>query len=604
MAARLPHGYGQAAAAEIEMGLSVRAMIIRSTEALQPVFGSYFARLLIMFPIWLGSSVNGRSGVQFYPEIAAILYKHCTPCHRQGQPAPFQLIEFEDARRKALQIVEVTQKRLMPPWLAEPGEHRFVNERGLSQREINLLDEWNKAGCPLGEPPINPQKPPLNTSWELGIPDMVLELPQVFELNPEGKDIYRNFVIPIPGSSRRFVRAIEFSPGSNRAVHHAFVTFDTSRLSRLMATGSPAGFDGMVLPETARMPEGQLLSWQPGRTATPASGGIPWPLESGSDLVLQLHLKPSGKVERIQPKVGFYFSDFVQGILPVRLNLSQLHLQIPPSDGSYVVKNEFELPVNVKLLGLLPHLHYLGKQVLATAILPEGDSKELLRIRQWDFNWQTDYTYKTPVWLPKGTQVRMQFTYDNSSENPRNPNQPPRQVVYGTETTDEMAELWTVMQPESASDRERLVEALSRKLTKDSYDYNEFRVRQNPNDAVARTRLARALVVMGKEVQALDHLKEALKVKPDHDKAYYEIGAILMRQGRFEPAEKSFLATVRFNPNDYQAHGSLGVLYLNKGQFEAAEKALLKALEINPQDEIAQKYLELSRRKPEVLRAQ
>ena len=541
-------------------------------------------------------SVKSGEPTTFNRHVAPILFKQCAPCHRPGQTAPFSLLTFADARKRADQIAEVTRNRLMPPWLAESGHVTYANERHLADAEIERFQAWIRDGLLEGEAADLPPIPVFSGEWELGQPDLVVKLGEAFELPAGGKDVYRNFVVPIPGELRRFVRGVEFAPGTNRVIHHAFINLDASRVSRRMASGNPSGFDGMVLPETAHMPEGQLLSWQPGRHAAWAAGGLSWTLEPGQDLVLQLHLRPSGKPELVRPSVGFYFTNQAASNLPFRLNLTQLQIQIPAGADAHHVGNEFQLPVDVTMLGLLPHLHYLGKSVTATATFPNGEEHTLLRIPRWNFDWQSDYALAKPVLLPAGTVLKMDFVYDNSASNPANPNHPPKPVVYGSQTSDEMAELWMQVQAGSLADRNRLAGALNAKLLQDSLDYNSLVVRQDPRNAEAHTRIAKALVVRGNDLQAMEHLKEALRAKPDHDKAYYEIGAILLRQNRLEPAEKSFRAVLRFNPNDYQAYGSLGVVYLRQRRWEDAEKALLSALEIHPGDDIAKKNLEVVQR--------
>lgn len=533
-----------------------------------------------------------NTAVTFNRDIAPIVFAQCSPCHHPGQTSPFNLLTYDDVKKRVDQIVEVTKTGVMPPWHAERGEFAFANERRLAPREIRLISEWARSGAPQGEAQHLPPAPTWQGEWELGTPDYIAELPQAFELGAEGRDVYRNFVIPLTGLGRRFVRAVEFRPGTNRVIHHAFINLDGSRVSRRMATGNPPGFDGMVLPETTRMPEGQLLSWQPGRRPSGSAGGLAWTLEPESDLVIQLHLRPSGKKEQVRPRVGFYFADQPATLLPFRVNLSQLHIDLPPGDADHHVKNEFTLPVDVRVLGVLPHLHYLGKTILGQAVLPSGETKELLRISRWNFDWQTDYAYRDPVFLPRGTVLKMDFSYDNSTNNPANPNQPPKRVVYGSQTSDEMAELWLQLLPTSAADRDQLGSVFGAKLAKDSLDYNEFVIRQNPADAVARTRVAKALVASGQDGIALEHLKQAIRSKPDHDKAYYEIGAILLRQGRLEASEKSFLAVLRFNPDDYQAYGSLGIVYMRQGRLDEAERSLTQALSIHPGDTVAKKNLE------------
>ena len=376
----------------------------------------------------------------FTRDIAPIVFRNCSGCHRPGQSGPFSLLTYRDVAKRARQITEATASRFMPPWLPEPGYGEFVNERRLAAKEIELIRLWVADGAVEGKPENLPAVPASSGEWQLGTPDLVVEVAEAYSLQAEGKDVYRNFVVPIPIDSKRFVRGVEFRPGNYKVVHHAFVDVDETRFSRRLAERErPAGFEGMDLPESAHMPGGQLLGWQPGKQPAFSPTGLAWELEKGTDLVLQLHLHPSGKMETVRPQVGFYFTDERPTNMAYRVKLENWKIDVPPGVDDYHVEQSYVLPIDVLLLRILPHAHYLGKEMQVYAVLPDGTKKWLIYIRHWDFNWQGDYAYKNPVELPKATRLVMNFSYDNSSANPRNPNQPPKQVKYGLQSTDEMA---------------------------------------------------------------------------------------------------------------------------------------------------------------------
>src|SRR5438093_34165 len=224
----------------------------------------------------------------------------------------------------------------------------------------------------------------------------------------------------------------------------------------------------MQLPETAVMVAGQMLGWQPGKRPEASGDGLSWPLEKNTDLVLQLHLHSTGRPEQVQCAVGFYFTDQPPTKTPFRLYLAEWRIDIPSEAKDYAVENSYVLPVDVEVVRVSPHAHYLGKEMQGYAILPDGTRRWLLLIKQWDFNWQGDYRYTSPVFLPKGSKVVMHFTYDNSSENPRNPNQPPKRVRYGLQTTDEMAELCYQILTRDADDLATLRADYFKKLTLDA----------------------------------------------------------------------------------------------------------------------------------------
>ena len=539
-----------------------------------------------------------RSGtLTFNRDIAPIIFKHCAICHRPGQAGPFSLLDYDDVRKHAKQIAEVTQRRYMPPWLPEPGYGEFAGERRLGEEDIEVIQHWVSNGTEEGDPKDLPPKPIWSEGWLLGQPDLVVAMPQAYALAAEGKDVYRNLVFPLPVSGRRYVKGVEFRPGNAKVVHHAFINVDETPFSRRLAEKeNPPGFDGMVLPETSRMPGGHFLGWQPGKVPVMVPEGLAWVLNPGTDLVLQLHLHPSGKPEAVQPSIGFYFTDTPPTNQLVRLNLSQLFIDIPPGATNYAIEQSYQLPVDVRVVGVSPHTHYLGKELQGFAALPDGARKWLLRIKDWDFNWQGDYRYATPEFLPKDSRLQMRFSFDNSTTNVRNPNDPPKRVKYGLQTTDEMGELWFQVLPRDRNDRETLLKDFYQQLARWSMEYNTHLIQLDSNDAVARTRVARALLSLGKVTEALDQLHAAVKAKPDYDKAHYELGFIYLRLNRLAEAAAQFETVVRLNPDDYEAEGSLGTICLRQGKLDKAQTHLENALRINPADDIARRNLELVRR--------
>jgi len=536
-----------------------------------------------------------RSGaLTFNKDVAPIIFKHCAVCHRPGQAGPFSLLSYDDVRKHAKLIAEVTQNRYMPPWLPEPGYGTFAGERRLAQGQIDVIQRWVAGGTVEGDPKDLPPPPDWSEGWLLGQPDLVVTMPRAYTLSAEGKDVYRNFVFPLPVSGRRYVKGVEFRPGNAKVVHHAFINVDETPFSRRLAKKeNPPGFEGMVLPETSRMPGGHFLGWQPGKVPSMVPEGLAWLLNPGTDLVVQLHLHPSGKPEMIQPSIGFYFTDTPPTNQLVRINLSQLFIDIPAGATNYTIEQSYLLPVDVQVFGISPHTHYLGKELQGFALLPDGTRNWLLRIKDWDFNWQGDYRYQTPQFLPQGSRLQMRFSFDNSTNNVRNPRNPPQRVKYGLQTTDEMGELWFQVLPRDRADREVLLKDLYQQLARWSMEYNMHLVQLDPNDAVARTRLSRALLAVGKVSEALDQLHAAVRAKPDYHKAHYELGFIYLRQNRLAEAAAAFETVVRLTPDDYEAEGSLGTIYLQQGKLSEAQAHLENALKINPADNVARRNLEL-----------
>jgi len=530
----------------------------------------------------------------FTKDIAPIVYENCATCHRPGQSGPFPLLHFADVKKHAKQIAEVTQSRYMPPWLPDPGD--FLAERRLSIDQIGAIQQWVSEGATEGAATDLPPEPKWREGWQLGTPDLVVSMPAPYTLPAAGKDVYRNFVVPIPTAARRYVKAIEFNPGS-RTVHHAFFLFDRTRRARQkQKVDDEPGFPGMSLPEGASSPQGVFLSWQPGKAPRMAED-LAWTLEKDTDLVMQIHMQPTGKPETVQSSLAFYFAAAPSPRTMVKLGLSNLAFDIPAGAEDHLVEDTFQLPVDGHITALLPHAHYLGKELRGFATLPDGTKKSLLRIKQWDFNWQNDYRFRNPVFLPKGSTVTMRYTYDNSTNNIRNPNHPPIPVQYGIQTTDEMAELWVQLELRGKEDLPAMEQALVTKVASQNVAYSQYRLRLNPNDAEAHVHLGEALLYLGRKTEALNHFQIAAAASPNYDEPHYQLGLILRMDNRIEQALQEFETTVRLNPKNSRAHGNLGFIFASMSRFDEAESHLRSAVELNPNDTLALQTL------TEILRA-
>jgi tetratricopeptide (TPR) repeat protein len=535
--------------------------------------------------------------VTFNKEIAPILFQHCGYCHRPGQAAPFSLLTYEEARKRARQIAEVTQKRFMPPWLPEPGHVAFADERQLSAEQIGLIQQWAEEGASEGKPSDLPAAPQWAEGWQLGKPDLVIEMAEPYALAAEGRDVYRNFALPIPVTAMRYVEAVEFRPGNFKVVHHAAMRVDrTTSSRRLDDQEAGAGFAGMQMPETTEMPDGQFLNWQPGKLPYRVPEGLAWTLHPGTDLVVQLHLHPSGKPESVRCSVGFHFTDKPPTQRAFKLILDAPYLDIAAGRKDYVVTDSYTLPVDVDALAVFPHAHYLATEMQAYARRPDGSKQWLLFIRQWDFNWQGDYRYAKPIFLPKGTTLEMRFTYDNSAENPRNPHQPPRRVQFGWETTDEMGELWLQVAPRDPRQLETLTQDYVLREINKTISLNETRLRADPNNVKALNQLGRALVILGRGGEALPHFQQAARLQPESDEPHYYLGLIHRMENRPAEAIAEFEHALRTNPGHFKAHGNLGFIYLAQGNAAAAEHHFQRALELNPADALARTGLEQAER--------
>jgi tetratricopeptide (TPR) repeat protein len=532
----------------------------------------------------------------FASDVAPIIFQHCAGCHRPGESAPFPLLSYDDVRERSKQIAEVTAERVMPPWLPVEGYGRFVGERRLSAEAIAILQRWHEQGAVEGDRARTPPVPAFTPGWQLGEPDLVVTMPEPFVVPAEGTDVYRNFVLPLPIDRARFVRGVEFRPGNPRVVHHAFVLIDDRGDSVALDEADPGpGFGGMSPGQGARSPGGHFVSWQPGKSPSFVPEGMSWRLPMGSRLVLQVHMQTTGKPESVQASVGFFFTDQPPVAVPYKLVLASADIDIPPGETDYVLDSSYTLPVDVTVLGLIPHAHYLGKELHGWADLPDGSRKWLIRIDQWDFNWQGDYRLAEPLALPKGSVIHQHFTYDNSEANPRNPNQPPKRVAYGLNTSDEMGELWIQVLPKSHKDHEALNLDFGRHALDNRLDAIRRRLSTTPDDPEAHIELGKTLIALGRGVEAIAPLDRAIELDDRHAaEAYYLKGMQQIQSGGTTAAHAAFSAAVERNPRHFAAQNALGMLALRTNDNEQALRFFRLAVEAWPESAASQANLGLA----------
>jgi hypothetical protein len=386
----------------------------------------------------------------FHRDVAPILYRHCAECHHQGEVAPFSLLTYADAGPRAKSIAAVVAARTMPPWEPESGYGEFAHARRLTVAEIQTIQRWAANNAPEGDPAHGAQPPHYEAGdWKLGKPDLVVTLPEPYAVAPEQADQYQCFAIPLNLPRDRYVRALEFRPQNRRVVHHALFFTGHAPSSNYSCFGTP-GF----------VPASALGGWSPGMGPIDFPEGTAGVLRGRSDLVLQLHFHATGKPEREQSSIAFYFTDTPPVKKIMDAGLTSKRIDIPPGDSHYKVTDHFTLPIDVSAIGVIPHAHYICKEMRGWAILPDGSKKWLLYIKDWDFNWQEQYRYARPIHLPADTRLEMEFIYDNSDGNIRNPNSPPQRVMWGGSTTDEMAGLHVQVIPDNMDEMPILGQAL------------------------------------------------------------------------------------------------------------------------------------------------
>lgn len=520
-----------------------------------------------------------RRPVTFNRDVAPVLYANCTSCHRDGEVAPFNLLTYDDAKQRARLIVDATEHRLMPPWKPAPDFGEFEGERRLEVDEIQVFRLWLADGLLEGDPRDLPPLPRFTTGWQLGEPDLVVTMPEPLVVPAEGGDVYRNIVLAVPTSARRYVEAVEFRSGNPRALHHARILLDdTHELRRRDEEDPGPGFGGMEAPG-ARFPDGHFLGWAPGKM--PAREPLAWPLDPGTDLVVQLHLKPSGRSEPVQVSIGLHFTDKRPSDSPVMLRLDSKTIDIPPGASSYQIVDSYVLPVDVRVLSIYPHAHYLAGKMTVVARLRDGSTRGLLHIPEWDFKWQDDYAYRHPVDLPRGATIVMTYTYNNSADNPRNPHLPPRRVRFGPETTDEMGELLVQLLPRNRSHLPILRADVLRKTIENDVAGEEKLVLEHPEDYETRNALGVHYVRLGRLDEATGQFEAALALAPEHAVSHYNLAVIAMQQQRPDAAFAHFQRALTSRPDYVEAHTNLGVLLEQAGQAQQAETHYRLALMAN-----------------------
>ena len=377
--------------------------------------------------------------VTFNEHIAPILHGKCAGCHRAGEIAPFSLLTYADAKKRAKQLAEITTERTMPPWHADKDNPPFHNDRTLDDRQIALLTAWHRGGAVEGDPAKAPVPPKFTEGWAMGTPDFEVKMPEAYEIEAEGRDEYRNFVLPLNFGEDKWISAIELRPSATEVIHHVLIFLDTdgSALRRDERDAKPGyrGFNSFG--------QTYVAGWAPGAGPLELPKDLAWRFPKGANLVLQTHISPNGKPAKEATTIGLRLAKeapehtYTTVQLPPQFGiLNGIH--IPPGEKNYTVRDSFTLPIDCEAFAVAAHAHHLGKRMTMTATLPDGTTRNLLKVTDWDFAWQEQYLYRERIALPKGTKLETEVVWDNSAENPRNPSKPPVPIGWGIASADEM----------------------------------------------------------------------------------------------------------------------------------------------------------------------
>jgi Flp pilus assembly protein TadD len=514
----------------------------------------------------------------------------------------------------------VTQSRFMPPWLPEPGYGDFADVRRLTDDEQALLKRWIQSGAPSGDVQSAPPAPHYDSTWQLGKPDLILTIQRPFTLPAAGTDVFQNIIFPYPLKETHYIRAMEIRPTPAWVVHHANVLIDRTASLRASHPDWQNGVPGMELLMDAGNrfdPDSHFLFWKPDTPALVEPDGMPWRLDPGNDLILNIHMKPSGKPETVTAQLGLYFTPDPPVHQPMLLQLDgDDQLNIPPGDANFVVKDSLTLPIDVQVLGVYPHAHYIGRDLQGWAILPSGEKKWLVWIKDWDINRQSVYRYREPMLLPAGTVLHMKYVYDNSAANPHNPDSPPVRVRAGNRSADEMSHLWLQVlpvntPPNGPDPRLKLEEAWMRnRLSKSPGDlvtlynlaaalagqnkfaeaitYYQQEIKLDPKNARTVTALAAAMEGAGQTAQAAAQYNRAIAMStapgPAICDARFDFARLHVRTAAYADAEKELRTQLSACPEDAETRSMLGAALQGAGRQDEAVKEFNRALELDSTD--------------------
>ncbi len=353
----------------------------------------------------------------FSRDVAPILYANCVVCHRPGQIGPMSLTTYEEVRPWTKSIRQMVADRVMPPWHADPDYGKFSNERRLSDRDVAVIARWIDQGAPRGNPSDLPPAPVFGDEWQLGQPDLVLTFDEL-KVPGGGPDQFHFLVSDVAMPEDRWVQAVEIVPGNRKVVHHVIAW-----LSR----------DGSAQPSQ----EGWLGAWAAGTPPMVFREGTGRFLRQGTRIIADMHIHPTEEPTTDRTRIGLHFAERELAKELINLWVANTSFEIPAGAESHEVRSTYTFQQDSHIINLIPHMHYRGKDFTYTAVWPDGRREVLLRVPRWDFNWQTVYELAEPLAAPKGTRIECVAHFDNSANNPANPD-PTKNVTFGNESYDEM----------------------------------------------------------------------------------------------------------------------------------------------------------------------
>jgi hypothetical protein len=390
---------------------------------------------LLRWLVSLAASLSAIAGAEFYKDVLPILQNRCQECHRPGEIAPMHFLSYADTRPWAKAIREAVVTRKMPPWFADPRYGHFSNDRSLSTAEIDTILHWADAGAPEGDPKDAPPARQWPQGWNIGTPDVVFEMPKAFPIPASGAIEYQYIILPTRFGEDKWVQQVEVRPSDAATVHHAVVYIREPGSDWLK--GRPSG-EAFGLPIRNSLTTSDiLLVYTPGNSFDGWKPGMAKKIKAGSDLVLQMHYTAKGKASADRTRLGIVFAKEPPKQAVLTLQMGSDKFVIPPGDPDYRIPVSGTLPNDALLISLFPHMHLRGKAFEYLVAMPNGGFTPLLKVNNYDFNWQLNYRLADPLRLPAGTRLAVAGYFDNSANNPRNPD-PAAEVRFGEQSWEEM----------------------------------------------------------------------------------------------------------------------------------------------------------------------
>ena len=515
--------------------------------------------------------------VTWSEHIAPIMYESCTACHREGGVAPFSLMSYEDATERADEISDVVERRMMPPWLPDAVHGpALVGDRRLTDEQISQVLQWNEQGRKRGSSRRAPKPPQYSDPWSSGEPDLVLKLSEPVAGPVGGKEAYRNFVIPIPVTEPRYLEGLEFLPQSNAAIRSAVVQIDESDWSRRKdASDVGPGFDGWDL-SGADNGGGQTASWSPGVGRIDTYPGAAWVLRPNVDLLVQLRVRASDVSEKIDPKIGLYFSEEPPSKTMASLVLHSGDGEDLSGDIDSIIEERLEVPVEASVIGLTPRAYATMKDVQVYAELPNGTQQRLISMSEWDSEWQQDYRFQEAVTIPAGSKFVFRYLLERPVE----------------KRTGKLAEVAIRLILQDKAD----VAVISNAQT-------DFEIRKAGGVANYYFQQGVALETLGRVQDAITAYERAIREDSGHANANSNLGALYEVLGNKTQAEYYFREAIEADHSFHEARLNLARFFRKANRQEAAAKTLQEALDLDPSYLVARLELAMVLAEQKLLRS-